>query len=303
MEFEETISNYGLVSTIPQCMKQILSAVGYNSAYSLLTITDQKLDELEAYIEQNLREVVDSIDVYKLKKPFQFLPGHRALIFGIKEELIKHSGNKVSKPGSRKPSSQQASRDNLSANDLRISLENQLSSYANNCLAKFGLKTHYIVNEVKLTQSENQTFAQCVVTCPNCLTINHLRYDKYWKTSNVFKHIRSHILLSETESDKNDEPGKSTAEDDDDASMSAVPKEKIIKKVKNDKIIKILSVIELPPKRMKTIKMNSANGEGEMTEEMIIVDDQHQLNLDDGIVFEPNGYESNDDEYNGDEED
>lgn len=85
-------------------MKTILSVIGYNSSYSLITITEEKLDELEKYIEENERELIDSIDIYKSKKPFKFLPGHRVLIFGIKEELLKRSDNKKPKGCSRKTS-------------------------------------------------------------------------------------------------------------------------------------------------------------------------------------------------------
>lgn len=166
-------------------------------------MTEDKLNELEVYIEQNIRDDIDSIDVYKSKKPFTFLPGHRALIFGIKDELLKQSEDKKPKFGNRQPNRQQIFRDNWNENDLQVSLKHQISSYEKDCLGSHGLETHYIVNEVNLIQTENQTFARCTVLCPICGTVNSLRYEKYWKVSNVFKHFRHINTISVSSNDRN----------------------------------------------------------------------------------------------------
>lgn len=190
-------------------MKKILSAVGYNSAYSLLTVTDEKLNALEEYIDKNERDVVDSIDVYKSKKPFAFLPGHRALIFGIKEELLKRSEHKKSKVGHN----QRAAGNILNEDDLRIMLRNQLANYGKT----IGLKMQHTINDMSVEQTESQTFARTSVSCSICDTINYLRYDKGWKASNIFKHMRTHCDLmnkkkSVGENTKNHGAGNSKAE-------------------------------------------------------------------------------------------
>lgn len=178
------IANSGLVSTIPSCIKTILSVIGYNSAYSIITITDEKLDELEKYIEENEREVIDSIDIYKSKKPFVFLPGHRALIFGIKEELLKRSG--LSGCGNKKSKFDHLQ--NLDVNELRVSLQNQLTNYT----AGLGMKITFVVNEVTLVETNNSTFYKGLVVCPICGTTINLKYATYWKISNATKHVRLH---------------------------------------------------------------------------------------------------------------
>lgn len=69
-------------------MKEILTACGYNSTWSFRTITAETIAEIEEHVEKNLRTTVDAFAEYTGIKPFKFLPGHSALILGIKAELL-----------------------------------------------------------------------------------------------------------------------------------------------------------------------------------------------------------------------
>lgn len=138
--------------------------------------------------------------MYKSKKPFVFLPGHRALIFGIKEELLKRSENKKLKIGRR----QQASEKLLNENELRIMLQNQLATYAKD----IKVKMQHFINEMIVEQTDNQTFARASVSCSICETINYLRYENGWRLSNIFKHMRNHL----TKNDKKAAVGNSKDE-------------------------------------------------------------------------------------------
>lgn len=181
-EFEDTMANTGMISTIPLSMKTILTAVGYNCAFSFLKVTEEKLDSLETYIETNVRDAVDLFDEYKLMKPFIFLPGHRSLILGIQEELL--SRQELKKPKSTKHRNQPT----LTEHDLRVSLINQVSSYAKDN----GVITDWsaAINEFQMTITDNTIVAQCSISCPICGSVNNMRYNKHWMVSNLFKHLR-----------------------------------------------------------------------------------------------------------------
>lgn len=87
-EFEAGCASAGLISKVPLCMKKLLTISGYNSTWSFKSLTEGKLPDIEEYIEKRHRKIADQFDEYKDIRPFEFLPGHRALILGIKSEII-----------------------------------------------------------------------------------------------------------------------------------------------------------------------------------------------------------------------
>lgn len=184
-EFEDVTSSNGLVSTIPSCIKSILTAVGYNSALSIIQIDEQRIKEIEEFVETNCRGIIDSIDVYKYIKPFTFLPGHKALILGIKSEIQNLQDAK-------KPKVTTFCKPQLSESDLKVSLVNQLSAFT----SKNGLDIDdwsKSVYNITLTSSEHSTHALCSIKCPVCAAKSTIRYDSYWKVSNICKHLRKHF--------------------------------------------------------------------------------------------------------------
>lgn len=150
-------------------MKKLLDICGYNSALSFKSIEESSLTHLETYIEGNHRKVVDEFAEYHHIKPFQFLPGHRSLILGIKDEISNIQSGKKKKVS--KPSSKKLPRDNDELT-LAQGLANQLSTYANG----IGLKLDWAssIKKIELTETENATLAKCVISCPRC---NNIRYD------------------------------------------------------------------------------------------------------------------------------
>lgn len=184
-EFEDTIANTGLISTIPSCVKELLTAVGYNSAFSLLTIDESKLSNVEEYIETNCRQLVETFEIYQSRKPFSFLPGHRDLIFGISSELARLQDSGQSKRAKK------STQCNLNERDLRASLVNQLSTFATG----LGLDHNWSnsIDDFEMDSTGNAIYAKCAISCKICSSVISTRYDKHWKISNIFKHIRTHV--------------------------------------------------------------------------------------------------------------
>lgn len=166
-------------------MIKILNSCGYNSALSFKLVDDKKLDELEKFVEKSHRKVADQFEEYREMKPFEFLPGHRALIFGIKEELLDLQSRKKQKVTKSKKQNHVENEETL-----KISLINQISSYAQK--NELNLNWSDCITDFKLTSTENSTFAVCKMACPDCHTALAMRYDKNWKTSNMTRHLRVH---------------------------------------------------------------------------------------------------------------
>lgn len=169
-------------------MKEILDSAGYNSAFSFLTITEEKLPELEDYIEKNCRNTADKFDTYKTTKPFSFLPGHRDLILGIKSELTKLQ-EKQSENKRQKLSKSNKSQV-LEEIDVKTSLIKQVNVFSSGLNLKIDWSNS--IDAFEFEKTSNSAFASCKVSCPLCGATYILRFDRHWKTSNICKHIRTH---------------------------------------------------------------------------------------------------------------
>lgn len=72
---------------IPECIKRILSACGYDNEISIQNLKD--LDSIETYLNKPMmRGTIDSLsccksEIYKAQEKFQLLPGHRMYILNI----------------------------------------------------------------------------------------------------------------------------------------------------------------------------------------------------------------------------
>lgn len=198
--FESQCAATGLASKVPPSIKKLLTLTGYNSIWSFKSITEQSLSEAEDFIETTYRKDADEFDEYKEIKPFKFLPGHKALIFGIKSEISEIQDTKKSnKINKSKPV--------LTENDIHTSLLCQMSSFTKG----LGLQADWsnAIKSSDFTETENTPLCACNVVCPICSSSFIVRYDKHWKNSNISKHLRKHAERIEkekeamTELDKN----------------------------------------------------------------------------------------------------
>lgn len=173
-----------MTSMVPASIKKLLTAAGYNSAWSFKTVTEEKLSEAEDFIEKHHRLEADGFEEYKDIKPFKFLPGHKSLIFGIKTEIDEYQDMK-------KPKISKKSIPVLSENDLQMSLLSQMSTFSK----KLGLHADWSnsIENSSYSASETASFCTCTVSCPICSAESIVRYDKHWKNSNLCKHVRKHV--------------------------------------------------------------------------------------------------------------
>lgn len=187
--FDAQCASTGLLNTVPACVKKLLTLTGYNSALSFKQFTEGELDSTERFIEENHRNIADEFDEYKNVRPFKFLPGHKALIFGIKSQLEDFQAKqKITKKVKRSVPNE---------NELHIALLNQISSFAKDNQLEVVFSTDCIKQSL-YTATENASFCSCNIICPLCFSSIGTRYDKYWKNTNVYKHLRTHLTSKRT---------------------------------------------------------------------------------------------------------
>lgn len=188
-------------------MKKILTACGYNHAWAFKETDNEKITELEAFVQTRHRKIADSFEEYKEIDPFEFLPGHRALIFGIKAQLLSMEESKKPKV---KPRVKNPIKNVPTENELKTNLTNQLSNFSSNLAMEIDWSNS--IQSFDMETKEDDTIVKCALLCPICNALRTLRYDaKYWKLSNMTKHIRSHIDANENADRTANEPKKTTS--------------------------------------------------------------------------------------------
>lgn len=179
-------------------MKTILTSCGYNNAWAFKDVDQEKITEIESFIETSNRKIAESFDEYKGKRPFTFLPGHRSLILGIKNQiLLIEDINKPKKPNTKSVPDEK---------DLIAMLIKQVSQYSSRLSLK--LNWNDAVQKFEGTTDGDDTSIQCVLSCPLCYANRTIRFDKYWRVSNLFKHLRSHIQSTGKTDKAEKEPNK-----------------------------------------------------------------------------------------------
>lgn len=175
-------------------MKKILTLCGYNNAWAFKEVDYEKIVNIEKFVEAKHRKIADSFEEYRDIKPFEFLPGHHALILGIKAEILSMENSKKPKPSKAKK------KNILDEDELKAILINQITTFSSNLSLKMdwshAIKHFEFATDKNLdaTLGENTTFAECTLSCPQCGAERIIRFDnKYWKVSNMCKHVRSHI--------------------------------------------------------------------------------------------------------------
>lgn len=81
--------------TVPLCIKKILFESGYDSELCVENLDEGKLIEVEKFIENSRREILEKMtccfsDVYRTKKPFRFVPGHTILILQLPKVIREY---------------------------------------------------------------------------------------------------------------------------------------------------------------------------------------------------------------------
>lgn len=229
-EFEGECAAAGLVSKVPSCMKKILTAAGYNSSWSFKALTEDGLSQIEQHIEQHHRTLVQSFEEYASIQPFQFLPGHRSLILGIKSEILELQEKRSNK---RSKTSKLASKI-LEEGDLKTALLNQISAFTDTLKIKADWTNS--IKDFSLETTKNASLAHCLLSCPICDSDINVKFEGSWKISNMCRHLRDLHGPNSAEKNKGKASQKQSHSSDHTAKQRAKQKSKVIKTKQLDQL-------------------------------------------------------------------
>lgn len=80
---------------VPISLKYILLKCGYDSIISIRQICEERIEELQNFIERNKNEILfnekcnmlDDISAYQNQKTFKFLPGHKNILLDLPKHI------------------------------------------------------------------------------------------------------------------------------------------------------------------------------------------------------------------------
>lgn len=166
---------------IPKCIKEILQFAAYDTAASLALITDTHVQEIEKFINESDKHVINQLSccyssVYQGMGHFKFLPGHKCTILAIPSQIARMKNNKPNRTQRLLEFKKLLTKAELA--DLLLKRLNQYfkKSDATNMIS-FS-EAH--LGEITILITENAMTAKCQVSCV------------LWNISNIVRHVKQH---------------------------------------------------------------------------------------------------------------
>lgn len=181
-------------TTFPLCIKELLQDAAYNTKTSLMLLNEKTLAEIENYLVNNGKNVIDNLSccysaVYRNQQVFSFLLGHKSYILAIPDQIREmNSANKKK----RRPMNE--FKKLMTSAELKALLLNRLNQSVVNIGFDHRPFMEDHINAIQTMILDNEMTAKCTVRCFNCpLTVSAL-YKGYWQTSNILRHVKTHCF-------------------------------------------------------------------------------------------------------------
>lgn len=197
---------------IPKCLIDILKASGFDTAFTLKSIDDGCINEIETFLTAN-RQLLNTMELpeyYKNAEHFKFLPGHKIFLMQIAQQLQTNviRTNVIRTNENAIPADQQT----VDAAAQIITIENKLikkmlnySATRNLCINSENFNRGLIENSnIEISKK----IGKCVIKCPICDKKISVVFNKYWFTSNFERHIKQHETGVQNENELNQDIDK-----------------------------------------------------------------------------------------------
>lgn len=178
----------------PACVKEILKYTAINSIGSLSKLNKETILDIEKCINESNKSVISGLncchsETYQNQDTFRFLPGHKCLLLSIPAILtelkdVKQNNNKRSFEFKKL----------LTPTEMADLLVNKLNQHLQKCnvnVKRFQTKD---VTDLKTVISNNAVNAKCKISCVQCSSQLPVSYNGCWATSNVLRHVKSHLI-------------------------------------------------------------------------------------------------------------
>lgn len=199
----DKVSVWKSLNSVPKCLKNLLSAAGYDTFQSLTKFDEEKILEVEIFLNLN-KSFVGKLsccysEYYKGLDTFKFLPGHKTLLKSIPtmiEEINKRPAAIRKATKNMKNLSKCGLTDDEFKGSLIKTLINGLKTAAMSRNVQINDDVVSTVNIVEFERaSEDCNFiCKAKLNCPFCSKSFLLKYKNFWTTSHVSKHLKEHVL-------------------------------------------------------------------------------------------------------------
>lgn len=178
-------------------MKSVLRFAAFDSACSLRGLDENAISIIENYVNQSDKSVINQLsccnaDKYKQQTNFRFLPGHSSILLKFSDQ-IKQMNESKKKPYKKLSEFKKL----LTPIELKNLLLNKLNQHLDKLRWTIGVFTEAHLSNVETIISENTITAKCKVQCVTCGCHVPILYIGSWTTGNVFRHLKTHLTITQ----------------------------------------------------------------------------------------------------------
>lgn len=206
-DFWSTFQLYLRENRLPNLIVEILKKTGYDSPLSIELLEDDKIKGIEESIQKRFNSFNQLFKdtEYENIETFEFLPGHKTLLLGIRIYVKKYLEKNLSaKRNNRLP----AIVEECSETELELfsdiekeNLKKKLIEKVEKFSKKFNISTESLSqNNIRgdldaIIKADNHIVYKCKFHCSigDCQYITPCLYNKHWQISNLEKHLKTHI--------------------------------------------------------------------------------------------------------------
>lgn len=184
----------------PKCIKTLLISAGYDTFASLSQLSDDTIKSIEKF-HQEKRSDIDSLnccysDYYKTLAPFGFLPGHKAILLNIPNQIREIQGEPRENPQCNSRRINFEAKKSLADEDLIKILVANLGKYIkkkSKTVVQGDLISPVLITDFKRGENTDNFVCKCIFSCPFCAKEIPAVYKTYWHSSNISLHLKKHI--------------------------------------------------------------------------------------------------------------
>lgn len=189
----------------------ILTSAGYDSALSIADLNESDIIVIQDHVSNKARHLVKEHKSYANNEKFEFLPGHRKLVLGLRKRVNDfNTNNKGKKAKEQTPISIQGETEvvqtteeiELLTTEEIVNLKKDLIVKLNKVAQSIGspefTEEHsigtldgYISKNSRAIASKTLSY-KCSVKCAVCNKSVPCTFNKRWETSNILQHLKSH---------------------------------------------------------------------------------------------------------------
>lgn len=162
---------------------------------ALAEIGEDELKRFEGHVNAECIGLVKNLkccysDVYKSQEVFQLLPGHKATILAMKNQINQFKEHCArNSQNAKQPKT--ARRKIRTGEEIKSALLLSIQTFSAKWKVPKEIFTRSITDFKEIIKDDRKTY-KCLFSCMFCDKIIPVGYKQYWMYTNITKHLRNH---------------------------------------------------------------------------------------------------------------